>query len=208
MSGARGEWHGAARAAAEAVEAARDCGEQLGLFGDPERESVEDDGERRGRGRPKGSRNAAKLGLSAYMAAQGWRAPGHAVALAAGLAEDGDGLEIAFRRAAWLRTASGLPPDPGALASMAFAIWREQNAAAAQLLPYTLQRLAPVEAAKPADQRMWVGRDQPGSAPVEGAETPRLAPANVRMKVQQFQDVSDEARDDPDAGIRTEDASD
>lgn len=197
MSGGRSEWAGVAREAAETVDRSRAVGSQLGLFGDPEAGAADDvaqgDGPR-GPGRPKGARNAAKLGLAAYMAAQGWKAPGHAVALAAGLAEDGDGFEVAFRRACWLRASAidavAAEDDVQAVARVAgdvmgltLAIWREQNAAAAQLLPYTLARLAPQDAPKPGAQRPSIGIAAPGGKAPSPELARLLAPADVRAKV-------------------------
>lgn len=227
MSGARGEWHGAARSAAEAVEAARESAEQLALFGQEAREADEEadrrDPERRRRapGRPKGSRNAAKLGLSAYMAAQGWRAPGEALAQAAGLGERGDGLEIAFRRALWLQEAALGALDaagPGLtdvertavqtaiardLMSMTVALWREQNAAANNLLPYTLQRLAPLEkAGADAPPAARIGIAPPSTA--VGGVRPRLLPADLR--IEQNQGLGDGASHRPN-GQESDDAA-
>lgn len=217
MSGERGEWSGAARAAAEAVGKARAVGDQLGLFGGPVAPEPEEQAERRGPGRPRGSRNAAKTGLAEYMAARGWRAPGEAVAQAAGLAEAGDGFEIAFRRACWLRASAieaVLGDDAQAVARLAgdvmgltLAIWREQNAAAAQLLPYTLQRLAPLEAEKAGGPQVSVGVTPPAQVR-GGAAAALLAPADVRAKMQQDQGLGDWARAASDAAIRTGGASD
>lgn len=222
MGDKRSTWEPVAREAVQAVERAREAGSQMELFGGPKAapEPAWD-----GKGRKPGARNRGKVGLAEYMAAQGWRAPGEAMAQAAALAEDGDGLEIAFRRAVWLQQAAlgaldaasdGLGAVERAavqaaiardLMAMTMALWKEQNACAAQLLPYTLQRLAPVEAEKPGAAVRLVAVARPaGAAGVP--DDMLLAPADVRAKIEQHQGVGDGADGDADAAIRTDDASD
>lgn len=218
MSGERSEWRKAAQDAAEAVERSRAVGAQLGLFGDP---APADQGEaegKRGPGRPKGSRNAGKLGLAEWMAAHGWRAPGHAVALAAGLAEDGDGLEIAFRRACWLRASAieavagdddvqAVARLAGDVMALTLAIWREQNAAAAQLLRYTLAPLAPLDAPKEGAVRPRIGIAPPSAAVAAGRSERLLGPAQWRAKMQQDQWFADGAASGSDEGGSDDGAS-
>jgi hypothetical protein len=220
MSGERSEWAKAARDAAEAIERSRGVAAQLGLFGDPQPQGEPEGEARRGPGRPKGSRNAGKLGLAEWMAAHGWRAPGHAVALAAGLAEDGDGLEVAFRRACWLRAsaieavaAEGVDVQAAArligdVMALTMAIWREQNAAAAQLLPYTLAKLSPLDAPKEGAVRPRIGIAPPSAAVAAGRSERLLGPAQWRAKMQQDQGVGDDAPAGSDEGGSDDGASD
>lgn len=205
----RSTWTEPARLAADEVQRAREVGEQLGLFDAPTPVEPAVESEWKGRGRKPGSRNKGKLGLAEWMAAQGWRAPGEAVALAAGLNDaTRDPFQIAFARAVWLREASGLPPDPAGTAAMAMAIWKEMTSAATALLPYTLARLGPLDAPQDEAARPSIGIAAPSAAVAQGARRPRLAPADLRAEGEADQRVGDAATGDPDRASRTESASD
>jgi hypothetical protein len=216
-----------ARDLADSVGRARSAGEQLGLFGgDPEREAERAEAREASRGgRKPGSRNKVKTGLAEYMAAKGYRAPGEALALAAGLTERGDPLEIAFRRALWLKNAAldAIEAEAGDLTdaqralasadlarelmSLTAALWKEQNAAAAQLLPYTLQKLAPAEPDEDEAKRPSIGVATPQGAVAAPSERVRLAPADVRARSVEYQGVGDGTAERADGGARTDGAS-
>jgi hypothetical protein len=133
------------------------------------------------------------------------------VALAAGLAEDGDPLEIAFRRAVWLQQAAVAQVTAGldglgdaerarilaemasGLVGLTAGLWREQNAAAAQLLRYTLQPLAPAEPPTEAADRPRLGIAAPSAQLGPAVARAALLPADVRAQVEQYQGVDDEA---------------
>lgn len=224
----RGEWDRAASDAAAAVERSRDAGEQLGLFGtarDGDADRALERAEARRGGRPQGARNKAKVGLAEYMAAQGYRAPGQQVALAAGLGEEGDPLEIAFRRAVWLQQAAVEQVTAGmddlgeverrrilaemasGLVGLTAAIWREQNAAAAQLLPYTMQKLAPAEPAKPEADRPRLGIAPPSAQLGAAVARAALVPADVRAGFERNQGLGGDAPGASDDGSSDDDAS-
>lgn len=199
-----------AREVAEGLRRSRDAAEQLGLFAGPVAAEPEPEAPRATGGRPKGAIDRAKRGLLEYMAAKGYRAPGEALAASAGLTERGDPFEIAFARALWLMEAAGfIDRDPQALATLTVGIWREQNAAAAQLLPYTLRRLAPHEApAEDAPAAARVAVFGSAGAAVPAVDARRFAPAQVRAGMLADQRVSGMADRNPDAAVRTEGPSD
>ncbi|SFI60434.1 hypothetical protein [Albimonas pacifica] len=148
--------------AADRIGSARQAGEQLSLLAAPEPAApvAQDEGERRGPGRPLGSRNRAKRAeLRKLFAARGWAMPEDQLARLAGLdLGGGDLFTQAMARAeqllAWAQDGAreeddgegnkAVPaPTMGQRLSLALSLLGEMRKAQEALLPYGLAKVTP-----------------------------------------------------------------
>lgn len=201
-----------AREAAERLDRAREQGRQLSLLAAEPTPADPAELEPRGPGRRPGSRNKRTSKLRQMLAARGCRMPEDLVAEVAGLqARDLSSVDLAMARAeqvaAWLEERSGFGPmKRDEMRGLFVAIWKEQVAAAAALLPYGLEKMTPDQAgtAAPTLIVMPGSRDhaQPGDRArvIDGT----MAPPPLPGETEQNQQVSGAAPDRPDGGIRTE----
>ncbi|MEC9434633.1 MAG: hypothetical protein VYD87_17140 [Pseudomonadota bacterium] len=150
----------AARAAdgvADRMAAQRDRAEQLSLLAPADRADAPPappaEGERRGPGRPAGSRNRVKRAeLRKMFAARGWAMPEDMLARLAGLHLGGGDLwERAMGQAERIIAWSGAEASPAARIAIFFQVLGEMRRAQEALLPYGLAKVTP---------------DQGGGAPV------------------------------------------
>ncbi|SDW15762.1 hypothetical protein SAMN05444336_101271 [Albimonas donghaensis] len=159
MSGGKkaGQAQKLAAAAAERMAAGRERAEQLSLLAPADRADASPpppaEGERRGPGRPAGSRNRVKRAeLRKMFAARGWAMPEDQLARLAGLdLGDGDLWERAMARAEQIIAWSGGEATPAARIAIVFQVAGEIRRANEALLPYGLAKVTP---------------DQGGGAPV------------------------------------------
>lgn len=239
----------AASAAAEAhrrLAEARETGEQLSLLAVPA--SPEDPADivpvapaatgPVGPGRRPGAKGKRSSKLRAMLAARGYRMPEDVVAELAGLAGRQTSIELAMARAeqvaAWLTgfpvgvtkegvpVGRGLAVTRGQMAELFRAMLKEQSDAAAALLPYGLERLAP-EQGQPAQPVVLVmpgsasggqggpvieGRAEPAAAGRPGRIGHRIAPPPMPGEVERNQGLAAELRPASDDASRTGGASD
>lgn len=218
-----------AAAAHGRLAAAREVGEQLSLLAAPA--SPEDPAEivpvapaaPAGPGRRPGSKGKRTSKLRQMLAARGYRMPEDVVAELAGLGGRQTAIELAMARVeqvlAWADAGGGTPAQR---IGLFLAILKEQADAAAALLPYGLERLAP-EQAQPAQPVVLVMPGAPaagqGGAVIEGrAEPPaggqagrighRIAPPPMPGEIGRNQGLAGEARPASDCASRTGGASD
>jgi hypothetical protein len=199
-----------AKAAADRLDAARDVGRQLSLL--PAEASPADPAEiePRGPGRPAGSRNRRTSKLRAMLAARGFRMPEDLVAETAGLGARGvTGVELAMQRAeqvaAWLTGDGYSSMKRAELMGLFIAIWKEQNAAAASLLPYGLEKLTPDAAPATVVPIVLPAASRPGDqARVIEHRPSELAPPPMPDEIEQDQALAPSAPMRSDDGSRTE----
>lgn len=95
--------------AAAAIAQAAQLGDQLSLFGEPERDQSDDEAApARKVGRPVGAKNKAKSGLRELLIAYGYRDPGHMLARLAGLHMAEDAELTAIKRAHLIQSQTGI----------------------------------------------------------------------------------------------------
>lgn len=205
----------AAREAAERLDAAREVGAQLVLL--PAEASPADPSEiaPRGPGRPAGSRNKRTSKLRQMLAARGYRMPEDLVAETAGLTARGvTGVELAMQRAeqvaAWLEADTGIPLKRDQRLGLFVAIFKEQNGAAASLLPYGLEKLTPDSAPMQSTVIMMPGASDPGARArtIEGRAASDLAPPPLPSEIQGNQRVTVARVAGSDDDVRTHGVSD
>ena len=212
-----------AAAAAERIGRAREAGEQLSLLAPaaPEAASpaAQGEGERRGPGRPLGSRNRAKRAeLRKLFAARGWAMPEDQLARLAGLdLGRGDLFTQAMARAeqllAWAQDGAreeeddagrkSVPaPTMGQRLSLALSLLGEMRRAQEALLPYGLAKVTPDQAAPPVTFITLPGAPAQG-APGDGArvvegvsrrvEASDYAPPPLPAEIERNQGLADDA---------------
>lgn len=200
-----------AREAAARLDDAREHGQQLSLLvAEP---SPADPAELpRGPGRPKGATGKRSSKLRQMLAARGFRMPEDVVAEVAGLGQrDMSTVELAMARAeqvaAWLEERTGgLPLKREQLLGLFVAVWKEQNGAAAALLPYGLEKVTPDQVQAPPTFIVM-----PGQAPVARVPGDRavvidgdLAPPPLPSEIERNQRLADDVDARPTIGSRTE----
>lgn len=201
------------RLAAERLDAARVVGRQLDLI--PAEASPADvaELEPRGRGRPAGSRNRRSSKLRQMLAARGFRMPEDVVAETAGLGARGlSGVELAMARAeqvvAWLegRAPGGAAMKRAEVLGVFVTCWKEQNAAAAALLPYGLEKLTPDQAPAAVTNIVMPGAAVPGDRAkvIDGSLASDLAPPPMPGEVERNQGLAPGAARQSDGSSRTE----
>lgn len=199
----------AAQAAAR-LDQARRVGSQLSLLATEASPADPAEIAPRGPGRQPGSRNRRTSKLRAMLAARGYRMPEDLVAETAGLTARGvTGVELAMQRAeqvaAWLEAGNGLPLKRDQLLGLFVAIWKEQNGAAAALLPYGLEKLTPDTAPAQVTTIVMPGAPQAGDrARVIDADAADLAPPPLPGEVERNQGLGGADRGQSDDGSRTE----
>jgi hypothetical protein len=204
----------AARAAAERLELARASGEQLGLFAAPATPADPAEipaAERRGPGRPAGSKNRRTSKLRQMLAARGMRMPEDVVAEVAGLGARASSVELAMARAeqvaAWLEDrGGGVPLKRDQVLGIFLAIWKEQSGAAQALLPYGLEKLTPEAGGVAVTNIVLPGAGRPGddARVIEGSAASDQAAPVMPRGMQEYQRLRASAPGQSDEGSRTE----
>lgn len=199
-----------ARRAAERLDAARAVGRQMDLLAVEASPADPAELPQRGPGRPAGSRNRRTSKLRQMLAARGFRMPEDLVAETAGLGARGvTGIELAMQRAeqvaAWLE-GDGPPLKRDQRQGLFVAIWKEQNAAAASLLPYGLEKLTPDAAPAVVVPIVMPGAGRPGDDArlVEGRATRAFGPPPMPGEVERNQGLALAAPAQSDGRSRTE----
>lgn len=201
-----------AREAAARVDDAREHGRQLSLL--VAEASPADPAEiaPRGPGRPKGATGKRTSKLRQMLAARGFRMPEDVVAEVAGLGQrDVSAVELAMLRAeqvaAWLEDRTGgVPLKRDQLLGLFVSIWKEQNGAAAALLPYGLEKVTPDQVQAPAVTLVMPVAAVQAPAPGDRARVidADLAPPPLPGEIERIQRLADEAPARPTRGSRTE----
>lgn len=214
MSGGAGKGANLSLAAAEAaaaarrVEAARETGAQLGLFGPeggPAPALIEE--EARGPGRPAGTRNKVKSELRRWLGSRGMRMPEQQLASLALMDAAGGPFEAAMARAeeliAW---GGGLPKGMGRV-GLALELLRLARASAEAMLPYGLAKMTPD--AVLAQQNVQIVMPSPAAAPAGSGQVVelaarRIAPPPLPKEIEAEQGVGAAAAAASDGAVRTD----
>lgn len=201
-----------AREAAARVDDAREHGRQLSLL--VAEASPADPAEiaPRGPGRPKGATGKRSSKLRQMLAARGFRMPEDIVAEVAGLGQrDVSTVELAMLRAeqvaAWLEDRTGgLPLKRDQLLGLFVSIWKEQNGAAAALLPYGLEKVTPDQVQTAPTFIVMPGQAPRAAVPGDRAVVidADLAPPPLPGEIERIQGLVGDATERPTSGSRTE----
>ena len=217
------QWQEMAAEAAERIDRQREQGQQLALLPDEIDDPVEDGGEARGVGRPKGAKNKVSSQMRDYLAARGCRLPEDVLIEVAGLNTRNDLVTLAMvqteRVLAWAFDGAhiGRKAAPRPTVTMRLDVFRQQYTmilrAAEALMPYMAPKAtpdvnvnqsvtmvvpsAPSQSADPAVQ----ARD------VTPVRTGRMMPAQMRDEIQQKQQLKEPEISGSDGQIRTDDVS-
>lgn len=180
--------------------AARIVGDQLNLFGEPERPvEPEQDGPRKA-GRPKGSRNKAQSGLRELMIAQGFRDPASQLARVACLHTTDDPLIVNIGRAQAILAAAGAGEKQirDELPGLVISLMRLTEQAGATLMPYVFAKVTPD--VTDARQQMVVQIAAPAGTPAQ-VRTAVAPPPMPMQEVEQYQEVSGSDADQSDGAL-------
>lgn len=183
----RSEFDRAAKAAVDAVDAARQVGEQMGLF-----DSLRPAEER------KRSGNKASSALSAWLAAQGFGSPSEALARHAGLHLDGPAEIKAMATVdmieAWAtrgevsrgKNPQSLRFSPEMRAGLFWVVMKEMRQANEALMPYVAKKLTPDVAVTNNNQMMI---RMPSSGTAAAAYAPPPLPSEKPAETLDFEAV-------------------
>lgn len=206
---------------ADRLDRARACGEQLSFLPDPDRgggQLIQVD-EKRGPGRPEGSRNRRDNQLRKMLAAQGFRMPEDQLVRMAGLDSREDPVTAAMalveRLLAWAGDGASrtvwnaknarheqvdFEPDVADRLEAFFKVWPQMQKAAEALLPYGLDKATPdVPGVVAQVVVLPSGQDR-----YSGDQEDRLLPPPFPHEVVENQWVDGEESDSSDNPSRTE----
>jgi len=225
MSSDDSQFQKLAREAAARIERQHQMGEQLSFLPDEDgAETVAQDDEEGGKvGRPKGARNKVSSQMRDYLAARGLRMPEDVLAEIAGLTSREDAITLAMQQTervlAWAfdgahQSAMSSPKPTAAMRLEQFGRHYAMILRAAEaIMPYTATKATPDAVIN--DNRTLILPAAP-SAPADPAAAARdvsprsdrrMMPANVAWQIEQNQQLSPDASDGSDDGIRTAELS-